>query len=202
MRKSTRARLKPFLQLGAAAAVALTARASLADHYRVPSGSMSPTVHVGDRIVVSKAAYGLRLPLTDRWVTRYGGPARGEVVVLEPQPGDDGARVGTPTSAEGDLVGSVLLKRVVAVAGDLVEVKGGRVAIDGRAITEPWASLAEGTGPDLGPVRVPDGTILVLGDNRGNSRDGRAFGWVAVDRVLGRAFAVVARDGTLTYEPL
>ena len=109
------------LQLATAAAVALTARASLADHYRVPSGSMEPTVHVGDRIVVSKLAYGLRLPLTETYLIRYGAPARGDVVVIEPP--DDESKHAT----DSDIIGSVLLKRVVAVAGDLVEVRSGHV---------------------------------------------------------------------------
>jgi signal peptidase I len=185
-----------LLQVASAAAVAFTARASLADHYRVPSGSMEPTVHVGDHIVVSKAAYGLRLPMTDRYVVRFAGPARGDVVVLEPQ-GD-----AAPSAVDADVVGAVLLKRVVAVEGDLVEVRDGRVRIDGRDAPEATISLAAGGGPDLGPVRVPTGKVLVLGDNRGNSRDGRAFGWVDRAQVLGRAVRVIARDGRLSMLPL
>ena len=178
------------------AAVALTARASLADHYRVPSGSMEPNVHVGDHIIVSKAAYGLRLPLTDTYVLHFGRPARGDVVVIEPP--DAESRHAT----DSELVGAVLLKRVVAVEGDLVEVRDGHVRIDGKPAPEATLSLDFGGGPDLGPVRVPAGKVLLLGDNRGNSRDGRTFGFVDRKHVLGRAFAVVARDGHVAYEPL
>jgi signal peptidase I len=187
---------RTVVQLGAAAAVALTARASLADHYRVPSGSMEPTVHIGDHIVVSKMAYGIRLPLTDMYLVRYATPARGDVVVIEP-PDDESKHV-----ADGDVIGSVLLKRVVAVAGDLVEVRDGHVHIDGREIPEARISLASGGGPDLAPVRVPEGKVLLLGDNRGNSRDGRWFGFVDRALVLGRAVSVVARDGHLSLFPL
>lgn len=187
---------RTLLQLTIAAAVALTTRASLADHYRVPSGSMEPTVHIGDRIVVSKMAYGIRLPLTDTYLIRYATPARGDVVVLEPP--DDESKHAT----DGDLIGSVLLKRVVAVAGDLVEVRDGHVHIDGREIPEARISLAAGGGPDLGPVRVPEGKVLLLGDNRGNSRDGRWFGFVDRELVLGRAVSVVERDGRLSLLPL
>jgi signal peptidase I len=186
------------LQLGSAAAVALTARASLADHYRVPSGSMEPTVHVGDRIVVSKLAYGLRLPLTETYLIRFGAPARGDVVVIEPP-------LDAPESnhaTDSDIIGSVLLKRVVAVAGDLVEVRSGHVRIDGREVPEARISLDAGGGPDLGPVLVPDGKVLLLGDNRGNSRDGRWFGFIDGERVLGRAVSVVARDGRPSLLPL
>ena len=181
--------LRTLLQLASAAAVAFTARASLADHYRVPSGSMEPTVHVGDHIVVSKAAYGLRLPMTDTYLVRYAAPARGDVVVIEP-PDDESRHV-----ANADVLGSVLLKRVVAVEGDLVEVRDGRVHIDGRDVPEARISLEAGGGPDLAPTRVPAGKVLLLGDNRGNSRDGRTFGFVDRARVLGRAVSVIARDG-------
>ena len=97
--------------------------------------------------------------------------------------------------------GTVLLKRVVAVGGDLVEVRSGVVMIDGKRM-DAHASLAEGGGTDFGPERVPDGKLLVLGDNRGNSRDGRFFGFVDRDRIVGRAFAVVVRNGDFDYEPL
>lgn len=121
---------RTVLQLGIAAAVALTARASLADHYKVPSGSMEPTVHVGDRIVVSKVAYGIRLPLSETYLVRYATPARGDVVVIEPP--DEESKHAT----DGSVLGAVLLKRVVAVSGDMVEVRNGHVRIDGREIPE------------------------------------------------------------------
>lgn len=177
-----RPRLRFFVQLAAFVVVTFAVRASFADHYRVPSASMAPAVHVDDHVLVVKAAYGLRLPMTTTYVARFGEPSRGDVVVLE-------------SPDEGDPI--VLLKRVVAVGGDQVEVKDGRVFIDGK-LTD---AHGEG-GPDFGPARVPGGALLVLGDNRGNSRDGRTFGFVSRDRVLGRAIAVVARDGSLTYEPL
>src|SRR5580700_5345597 len=100
-----------------AAAVVLVARASFADHYKVPSGSMEPTVQVGDQICVSKMAYGLRVPASQSYVVQGAGPARGDVVVLS-SPSD----------------GEVLLKRVVAVPGDDVEVSDGRVAIGGAPV--------------------------------------------------------------------
>lgn len=145
--------LRSFLSIASAALVALTARASLADHYRVPSGSMDPTVHVGDRIVVAKVAYGLRVPFTERYAVTFAPPARGDVVVLEPP---DEADVGT----RADLLGSVLLKRVVARAGETVLVKDGRVFLDGRLVEEPWGFVptARVLGRALG-VFARDGRI-------------------------------------------
>jgi signal peptidase I len=172
-----------LVQVAIVAAVAFATRASFADQYTVPSGSMEPTIHVGDRIVVNKAAYGVRVPLTHVWLARFDPPRRGDVVVLD---------------ADGP---DVLLKRVVAVGGDRVEVREGHLSIDGAPVADPAIPPDPG-GPDFGPAVVPDGKLFVLGDNRGNSRDGRAFGWIDRERVLGHARAVVARDGHLSYSPL
>jgi signal peptidase I len=183
-----------------AAAVVLVARSSFADHYRVPSGSMEPTVQIDDHICVNKLAYGLRMPATNRYLVLGAQPARGDVVVLT-SPRD----------------GTVLLKRVAAVPGDVVEVSEGRVRIDG--VDEPVrvedagvfedldghshpVRLDDGGGPDFGPVTVPADRFLVLGDNRGNSADGRIFGWVGRSAILGRAEAVCARGGLPTWKSL
>src|ERR1700677_3927901 len=110
---STRKRSLPrdLVFILGASAIVLVARASFADHYQVPSGSMQPTVAIGDQICVNKMAYGLRVPASQKYVLEGAGPARGDVVVLS-SPSD----------------GEVLLKRVVAVPGDVVEVTAGRVA--------------------------------------------------------------------------
>lgn len=184
------------LSLVAFLAIALTARASLADHYVVPTGSMIPTVKEGDRVIVSKAAYGLRVPLSHAWVARWSEPKRGDVVVLE-SPGE----------------GIILLKRVVALPGDLVEVQAGHLILNGERVkatdreetldgkSHPL-SLDAGGGPDFGPKKVPPNSVLVMGDNRGNSRDGRMFGFVDLDTVLGRAVAVYSRQGDLVWNEL
>ena len=127
----------------------LSARSSLADHYAVPTGSMQPTVEINDHILVNKAAYGLRVPFSHAYLARFGGPAVGDVVVLD-APDED----------------RVLLKRVVGVPGTRVEVRGGRVRIDGAlaevaqrsdALHEQLGSadhavrLTHGGGPDGGP---------------------------------------------------
>jgi signal peptidase I len=183
-----------------ASAIVLVARASFADHYQVPSGSMQPTVAIGDQICVNKMAYGLRVPASQTYVVEAAGPARGDVVVLA-----------SPTDGE------VLLKRVVAVPGDVVEVAAGRVAIDGAraplreenggvvedlGAKEHALSMDSGGGPDFGPTLVPKDAYLVLGDNRGNSRDGRYFGWVARGAFLGKAVAVCLHGGKPVWQPL
>jgi signal peptidase I len=195
-RRGVRKLLRDAVSLFAFMGVALTARASFADHYVVPTGSMIPTVQEGDRVVVSKAAYGLRIPMSRAWVFRWSEPARGDVVVLE-----------SPVDA------TILLKRVVAVPGDKISVRNGRLILNGKAVESTDSqehlgdhshalSLQDGGGPDFGPATVPPGKVLVMGDNRGNSRDGRSFGWVDVSSVLGEAIGVYARDGSLVWQDL
>jgi signal peptidase I len=178
----------------------LGTRASVADHYRVPTGSMIPTVLAGDRIAVNKAAYELRLPFTDRALLELTAPARGDVVVVR-------------SPEEG---GKTLLKRVVAGPGDLVQVSRGRLWINGVAVVLQPVDGGEleqlgpphrirrtrGGGPDFGPARVPPDSYLLLGDNRGESHDGRRFGWVSSRAIQGRAIAVFARDGRPVWHPL
>src|SRR3954453_10580770 len=104
----SRRALRELASVLAAAAVALVARSSFADHYVVPTGSMLPTVQLQDHVLVSKLAYAVHVPLLAGYVARFGWLARGDVVVLT-----------APDSGE------VLLKRVVALPGDRVRVQGG-----------------------------------------------------------------------------
>jgi signal peptidase I len=176
-------------------------RSSVADHYFVPTGSMIPTVEVGDRVMVNKLAYGLRLPFTSVNVLPFSGPRPGEVVVLQ-----------SPEQAD-----VTLLKRVVAIPGDEVAVRNGLLYINGvrapvaRDASGLWEDLGTGAhrlrltaggGLDFGPVRVGPGEYLVMGDNRGESHDGRAFGLVERQAILGRALSVWMRDGGLTWKRL
>jgi len=193
VRSKARRIIRELGMVAAFALVLMSARSSLADHYSVPTGSMLPTVELDDRIVVNKAAYGLHVPFTRTYVTQFGGPEVGDVVVLD--------------SPEED---KVLLKRVVGVPGTRVEVRSGRVVLDDKlAPVEQRADglyehlggalhqvrLTRNGGPDWGPVTIPAGRYLVMGDNRGDSHDGRSFGLVSRDAILGRAMGVFWRGG-------
>ncbi len=192
-------RLKDLLSTLAFVLAVLVARSSLADHYVVPSGSMLPTVQEGDHVAVDKRAFGLRMPFSHVWLSG-SGPERFDVVVLE--------------SPEN---GVVLLKRVVALPGDRVAVWDGRIVVEGVVaglatdageLREVFAGrphpvqLTDGYGPDLPETVIPEGRYLVLGDNRGNSRDGRMFGLVSREAILGRAVGVFWRDGAPTWRGL
>ena len=166
-------------------------RGSLADHYVVPSGSMEPTLLPGDRVLVDKRAYGMHLPFT---AIRFGTGtpvARGDIVIFD-EPNE----------------GTRLIKRVVAIGGDVVAVHAGRVSINGDFLAPNAAAavedfghrqahldLSHGGGPDVAPIRVPPGQVLVLGDARGNSRDGRWFGFVAERSLYAKALGVYYRSG-------
>lgn len=191
---------RDVLSVGVLALGIFSARSSLADHYVVPSGSMRPTVEVGDRIFVNKVAYGIHLPFTKPYVVARSGPERGDVVVLD-SPVED----------------VTLLKRVAAIPGDRVEVTGGRLLINGGEVTvetmgeglvehlglEPHAlRLTRGGGPDFPETKLRENQYLVLGDNRGESADGRYFGLVEGASIRGRAVAIYFRDGGFVWRDL
>ena len=193
VRSRARRIAREVLVIAAFALVLMSARSSIADHYSVPTGSMLPTIQLDDRIVVNKAAYGLHVPFTNTYVARFAGPQVGDVVVLD--------------SPEED---KVLLKRVVGTPGTRVEVRGGRIWLDdklapveqrpdglyeqlGGALHQ--VRLTRNGGPDYGPVTIPEGRYLVMGDNRGDSHDGRSFGLVSRDAIVGRASGVFWRGG-------
>ncbi|MFZ5918415.1 MAG: signal peptidase I [Chloroflexota bacterium] len=141
--------------------VSLLINAFVAQAMIVHGPSMWPNLSYNDRVIVNKMAYRLG-----------DGPQRGDVVV-----------VALPDEPE------LLVKRVVALPGETVAVRGGQVFIDGRPLQEPWA-VHQG-GIDCPPTPVPPGHLFVLGDNRPASRDSRWFGPVAVDDIDGRVSFVV-----------
>lgn len=167
------------------------ARTSFANHYTVPSGSMEYTLMPGDHVAVDMSAYGLRIPFTETTLIERGQPQRGDVVVFK-----------SPVD------GTRLIKRVVAVGGDRVSVIDGHLAIDGAPMAlagEPDVerfgarraalNLDAGGGPDVFDAIVPAGQVLVMGDHRGNSQDGRYFGLVPAKSLYARALGVYWRSG-------
>lgn len=168
----------------------MAARSTLADHYYVPSGSMEPTLIPGDRVVVDKMAYGMRVPFTQIQISDGDAVTRGEVVIFD-SPRD----------------GKRLIKRIVAIGGDEVIVSNGRLLINGNFMarlddldTEVFGerivrlNMADGGGPDF-VSSIPEGKLLAMGDHRGNSLDGRIFGLIEEQSVYGRAVAVYFRNG-------
>ena len=171
--------------------IALLLKSFVLQAFYIPSASMEQTLLIGDRVLVEKVSY------------RFSDPDRGDVVVFEKElggalPVEEEERTvfekitdsfkglfGFPTGTEQDFI-----KRVIAVGGDTIKGEGGKVVLNGETLDEPY--LEEGVETSsFGPVDVPEGTIFVMGDNRGNSDDSRNFGPVSSDTVVGRAFILI-----------
>jgi signal peptidase I len=175
-------------------------RSALADWNDVPTGSMKPTIQEGDRVVVNKLAYDLKVPFTTIAIVKWGDPVRGDIVVLF-----------SPVD------GTRLVKRVVAVPGDSVEMRDNQLFVNGRLAKQSPIAIASSDDygsayiydedlygrahkvmltPEIpavrsfGPITVPEGNYFVLGDNRDNSNDSRFIGFIERRRIVGRAVAV------------
>ena len=187
--------VETILLLALAIALALTLQAYAVKPYRIPSGSMEPTLHIGDRVLVDRFSHRIL----------GGEPRIGQVVVFNPPRGADpdqpicGARgqgdgTGTPCSRPTKARSTqTFIKRVVGLGGDRIAVRDGHVIRNGRMAHEPFAtSCAIGdTGCDFPhAIIVPRGYVFLMGDNRGNSDDSRFWGPVPESWVVGKAFAV------------
>jgi len=180
--------------------LALFIRQFAVQAFTIPSGSMMDTLLIGDYILVNKFLYGAEIPLTEKHLPGLRDPHRGDVIVFS----DPKGRRGPDRGIVGGFVhwlSSTLgierpehedfIKRVIGLPGETVELRDGRLYVDGVRIHEPYLKGAVDTR-DYGPVRVAEGALFVLGDNRLNSNDSRfGLGFVPVDKVVGRAFAIV-----------
>lgn len=149
--------------LGGALLVAFLVKTFLIQAFYIPSSSMERTLLIGDRVLVNKLSY------------EFGEIERGDIVVFERPPQD----TGNPDIKD-------LIKRVVALPGETVEVRAGQVMIDGRRLEEPY--LQANDGATVEPQKIPPGHYWVMGDNRAQSKDSRFFGPIPDDLVVGRAF--------------
>lgn len=165
-------------------AVALLLRATVVEAFKIPSSSMVPTLEIGDHILVNKLSYGFRLPFVTKTVFSYSNPERGDVVVFT-QPDD-------PATPETDESETNVIKRVIGLPGDTIEVAGTKVYVNQRLLDEPYSRWIQGGIKDLPPIKVPEGRVLLLGDNRDHSKDSRYWNnpFLEIDRIKGRAFIV------------
>ncbi len=171
-------------------------RSAVADWYTVPTGSMQPTIKEGDRIIVNKMAYDLKFPFSQITLLTTGEPQRGEIVVFESK------------AAENRLI-----KRLIGLPGDSVEMRNETLYINGAALnyqiteqnarqlflTEQVDSITHIVRIDkeksnqlsnFSPITVPAGHYLVLGDNRRNSSDSRVYGFVPRHELKGKATTI------------
>jgi len=160
--------------------LALVIRTFVVQAFKIPSGSMLPTLQIGDHLLVNKFVYGPRLeiPFTQISLGRLPGlrvPQRGDVIVFV-----------NPKDPSQDFI-----KRVVGLAGETVEMRHRQLYIDGVAVDDPFATYRLGgveKSQRFGPYVVPEGTVFVMGDNRDESSDSRFWGPVPLENVKGLAF--------------
>jgi signal peptidase I len=165
--------------IGLSAVLAFGIRTFVAEARYIPSGSMLPTLQINDRLIVDKLGYHFRTP------------QRGDIVVFSP----------TDTLQRQNFH-DAFIKRVIGLPGDKVEVKNGRVYVNDQALKENY--IEEAPQYQWGPQTVPQGSYLVLGDNRNNSYDSHYWGFVPQDKIIGRAvvrFWPPNRVGEITPEP-
>lgn len=167
-RRGLRSAIEWVLIVAGALVVAVVIKATLVQAFYIPSESMVPTLHVGDRVLVNKLSY------------RLHDVHRGDIVVFE------------RPSAEADPQIRDLIKRVIGLPGEMIEARGGQVYINGRALAEPYLrpEMRNAT-QNLPRQLVPPDHVFVLGDNRTNSRDSRIFGPIPERLIVGRAFVRV-----------
>jgi signal peptidase I len=195
--------------------IATSFRSAVADLNDIPSGSMEPTILIGDRILVNKLAYDLKVPYTSWHLMKWSDPERGDIVIFfSPK---DGKR---------------LVKRVVGLPGDTVAMHENQLFINGRFVKyEPLdkeltdqielnqqlhhlffkESLVPNKHPvmltpsspsldSFPPVNIPEGKYFMMGDNRDNSFDSRFFGFVDRKLIMGRATKVlISRKGSFLH---
>ncbi|HVP79971.1 MAG TPA: signal peptidase I [Thermodesulfobacteriota bacterium] len=162
--------------------IALFIRAFVVQAFKIPSGSMEPTLLVGDYLVVNKFIYGIRIPYTDVKLFQFKKPRRGDIIVFI-----------FPLDPSKDFI-----KRVIGIEGEKVEILRNEIYINDKLIDDPWGYFGTDDFPrgfvqrmeNFGPVVVPKDSLFVLGDNRNNSEDGRFWGFLNVNAVLGKAMII------------
>lgn len=199
----------------AAVLIAMSFKSAIADWNDVPTGSMQPTILIGDRIFINKLAYDLKIPFTTRHIALWDDPVRGDIVVFySPK---DGKR---------------LVKRVIGLPGDTLALDRNRLYVNGEPVkyeklnnnitrqmsaevqsnyvflrekleASPhpvMVALSRSMFSSFPQINIPANNFFVMGDNRDNSADSRFFGMVDRSRIVGRATAVVvSREGSFLH---
>ncbi len=162
--------------------LAFLIRTFVVQAFKIPSGSMEPTLEIGDHILVNKFIYGIKIPFTSVRLFPLEKPKRGDVVVFI-----------YPLDPKKDFI-----KRVVAVEGDTVQIVNKKLLINGAEVPEPYAVYNDEIifpgevqkRDNFGPITVPKGSLFVLGDNRDRSLDSRFWGFVPIEDLRGKAFII------------
>ena len=162
--------------------LALFIRTFVVQAFKIPSGSMKETLQIGDHILVNKFIYGIKLPFIGKQIVPVKDPKRGDIIVFR-----------YPEDPDKDYI-----KRVVGVAGDVVEARKKTVFVNSQPENHPYGihkdrhTIPAGMQPrdTFGPITVPPNSLFVMGDNRDYSYDSRYWGYVDLTEVKGKAFII------------
>ena len=162
--------------------IALFIRTFVIQAYKIPSGSMKPTLQIGDHILVSKFNYGIKLPFLRTTLIPVGAPQRGDIVVFI-----------YPKDPSKDFI-----KRLIGVPGDTIEIRNKKILLNGLPYNDKNGVYVDNLDipgavqprDNFGPVTVPEDSLFVMGDNRDESYDSRFWGFVSKKDVLGKALII------------
>lgn len=162
--------------------IAFFIRTFVVQAFKIPSGSMKPTLLIGDHILVSKFSYGIKVPYFRNTVVPISDPKRGEIVVFI-----------YPEDRSKDFI-----KRVVGISGDTIEIRNKKIFLNGMPYEDKHGVYVDDfiipgaiqPRDNFGPITVPKGTIFTMGDNRDQSYDSRFWGFVDLKDVMGKAFVI------------
>jgi signal peptidase I len=175
--------IKEYLEpIAIAILIALFIRTFVVQAFKIPSGSMEPTLQVGDHLLVNKFIYGIKFPFIETKYFQFKKPQRGDIIVFI-----------YPKDRSKDFI-----KRVIGTEGEKVEIVHNKIYINNQLIDDPWGRYDETALSTkylqpmerFGPVMVPANSVFVLGDNRDNSQDSRFWGFVNVNEVRGKALII------------
>jgi signal peptidase I len=168
--------------IGTALLLAMVIRTYIIQAFKIPSGSMIPTLLVGDHLLVNKFIYGTKLPFSDKRIFALRKPGRGDIVVFK-----------YPEDESRDFI-----KRVIGAEGDTVEERDKIIYVNGKPVAEPYVQHTDnslrpdGADPrdNFGPFLVPKDKLFVMGDNRDQSYDSRYWGYVDIKELKGKALVL------------
>jgi signal peptidase I len=179
----TKSKIKEYAEaIIIAILIAFFIRTFVVQAFKIPSGSMKPTLLIGDHILVSKFSYGIKMPYFRNTLIPISDPKRGEIVVFI-----------YPEDRSKDFI-----KRVVGISGDTIEIRNKKIFLNGMPYEDKHGVYVDDfiipgaiqPRDNFGPVTVPKGTIFTMGDNRDQSYDSRFWGFVDLKDVMGKAFVV------------
>ena len=169
--------LREYLEAAVIAVLlALFIRAFVIQAYKIPSGSMEPTLLVGDHILVNKFIYGIKAPFINKTIIPLGKPKRGDIIVFI-----------YPVDRKKDYI-----KRVIGLPGEQIEIMNRKIFINGKLFDGPFGVYDKKSRENniLGPIIVPPNGLFVMGDNRDHSYDSRYWGFVPLRFVKGKAVII------------